>query len=177
MAASSYQKLPGRSSTWTGPSRVWLGEDHVLLVSSRTFTETYRRFFFSDIQAIIVQRTKMGMIWNAVWGGLLGFFAIIALAVPDPTATAVLLTISAPFGVALVVNLIRGPTCKCFVRTAVQMERLPALSRLRAARKFIARIEPLIASAQGGMPSPDTVPASTAAPFPGTEANPTTGLS
>jgi hypothetical protein len=151
MTASPYKKLAGRGLTWGGPSRVWLGEDHVLLVLTRGYVEVYRRFFFKDIQAFIVRQTQIGKIWNAVWGAGVAFFGFLALALND-VGTIVMLCLAAPFAVALLINVILGPTCSFHVRTAVQTERLPAVSRVRSAEKFMAGIEPLIAAAQGEVP-------------------------
>lgn len=151
MTASPYKKLPGRGWTWSGPSRVWLGEDHVLLVLNRTFFESYRRFFLNDIQAVIVQRTHTGKTWTGVWATAFIFFSLIALAVDDRIAALVLAGLGVPFFVALIINIFLGPTCACYIRTAVQTERVPAISRLRTARKFIARVEPLITTAQGSL--------------------------
>lgn len=151
MSRSPYKKLAGRGLTWGGPSRVWLGEDHVLLVLTRGYVESYRRFFFNDIQGFIVRQTHTGKIWNAVWGVCASFFVLLALALND-VATIIMLCFAAPFVAALLINVLLGPTCAFHVRTAVQTERLPAVSRVRAAEKFIARIEPLIANAQGEVP-------------------------
>jgi hypothetical protein len=148
MNTPRYQQLPGRGATWSGPSRLWQGEDHILLVLTRGYTEAYRRFFFNDIQAVIVRRTHTGKIWNAVWALMAAFFAFIALQL-DGGAALTLWCLSAPFAIALLINLVLGPTCACHLRTAVQTERLPALSRVRAARQFLTRIEPLIQAAQG----------------------------
>ena len=148
MSTDHYQKLPGRGATWTGPSRLWQGGDHVLLVLTRGYVENYRRFFFNDIQAVIVRRTHTGKIWNALWALTTAFFMFIALQL-DGGAAWTLWGLSAPFAIALLLNLLLGPTCACHLRTAVQTERLPALSRVRAARQFLARIEPLIQAAQG----------------------------
>ena len=147
MSPSPYQKLPGRGLTWTGFSRVWLGADHVLLVRGHTWTETYRRFFFHDIQAVLMHHTHTGKIWNAVWAASAAFFAIIAMML-DGIGSVVVASLGAPFAIALLINLALGPTCACHIRTAVQTERLSALNRVRTARKFIARVEPLIAAAQ-----------------------------
>ena len=147
MTPSPYQKLPGRGLTWTGFSRVWLGADHVLLVRGHTWTESYRRFFFHDIQAVLVQHTHTGKIWNTVWGASAAFFAVIALML-NGTGSVIVASLGAPFASALLINLALGPTCACHIRTAVQTERLSALNRLGAARKFIARVEPLINAAQ-----------------------------
>ena len=54
------------------------------------------------------------------------------------------------FAIPFVVNNVRGATCACQLRTAVQIEDLPSLSRLRRTRKVLAKIRPLIAAAQGG---------------------------
>lgn len=151
MNVPSYTKLPGRGWTWTGPSGVWLGDDHILLVRSRTFLETYRRFFFNDIQGIIVRRTDIGKIWNGIWALFLLIFTLLSLAFGN-VGMIVMLSLAAPFLIALIVNLALGPTCAVHVRTAVQTERVPAVSRISAAKKLIARIEPLLAAAQGGQP-------------------------
>ena len=151
MITPRYQRLPGRGVTWSGPSRLWQGEDHILLVLTRGYTESYRRFFFHDIQAVVIRRTHLGKIWNAVWALTATFFAFIALQL-DGGAALTLWCLSAPFVIALLINLALGPTCACHLRTAVQTERLPALSRVRAARQFLARIEPLIQAAQGELP-------------------------
>jgi hypothetical protein len=150
-----YQRLPGRGWTWTGPSRVWLGEDHLLLVLGRGFYESYRRFFLNDIQAVIVRRTHTGKTWNAIWLMGLVFFGTIAALVPDPTGRAILVGLATPFAVGLLANLILGPTCACHIRTAVQTERVPAISRLGTARGFMARVEPLIVARQGELPPPE----------------------
>ena len=149
MNRSPYKRLPGRGWTWGGPSRVWLAEDHVLLVLTRGYVETYRRFFFNDVQALVVRETHTGKVWNAVWGASAAFFLLFALAAGGGAGTIVLLCLAAPFLAALLLNVALGPTCAFYVRTAVQAERVPAVSRTRAAEKFIAGIQPRIIAAQG----------------------------
>ncbi len=151
MNPSRYTKSPGRGWSWTGPSRVWLGDDHVLLVRSRIFFENYRRFFFNDIQGVIVRRTDIGKIWNGIWALFVLIFTLFSLAF-ESVGMIVMLSIAAPFVIALIVNIALGPTCTFHIRTAVQTERIPAVSRISAANKFIARIEPFIAATQGAPP-------------------------
>jgi hypothetical protein len=149
---SNYQKLPGSGFTWGGPSRVWLGGDHVLLVITRGYVEVYRRFFLNDIHALIVQRTHTGKIWSAVWGVFATMFIVPGLTLGATVAAVVMFCLAAPFVTALLINVLRGPTCAFYVRTAVQMERVPAIGRVRAAKRFLARIEPLINETQGEPP-------------------------
>src|SRR4051812_45233823 len=108
MKTSHYKRLPGRGWTWGGPSRVWLGEDHVLLVLNRVFLESYRRFFFNDIQAVLMRRTQTGKVFNIIWSLSALFFAVIALQL-DEVAAIILWCIAAPFAVALLINIVLGP--------------------------------------------------------------------
>ena len=146
--ATNYKRLPGAGSTWTGYHRVWLGPDHVLHVRATTVHENYRRFFFADIQAITIQRTNLGKYLNMVFGGFFLVFALIAAQVPSP-GWIVLLCLGAPFLILLLANTALGPTCATCIGTAVQNERVPALSRVRATNKFLQLVRPLIAQTQG----------------------------
>jgi hypothetical protein len=149
MSQPAYKKLPGRGRTWSGRARIWQGEDHLLLVLTNGYVENYRRFFFKDIQGIVVQRTHTGKTWNGIWGGLSLFLGLLILLVQDDVGRIVLACLAAPFVISLIINLALGPTCACYIRTAVQTERVPAISRRHAAEKFIARVEPLIVASQG----------------------------
>jgi hypothetical protein len=146
-----YQRLPGRGRTWTGPSSVWIAPDHVLLVLGHGFYESYRRFFLDDIQAVIVRRTHTGKIFNSLWTIGLVFFGSLAAVFPDQTGRTFFIALAAPFALGLIVNVLLGPTCACHIRTAVQTERVPAVSRWRTAGKFVSRLTPLIAATQGNL--------------------------
>jgi hypothetical protein len=152
MNAPKYIRLPGRGRTMSGTSRLYLGNDHILMAQSVGYSESYKRFFFADIQAIIVRKTIAGMVWNGVWGLIAMFFMVLAISVNETPASYVLGGIAAFFVLALLINTALGPMCVCHVRTAVQTERLTAISRLRTANKLIERIRPLIVAAQGEMP-------------------------
>jgi hypothetical protein len=56
------------------------------------------------------------------------------------------------FALPLLINNILGPSCVCHLRTAVQIEELPPLNRLRRARKALNRLRPFMVAAQGGLP-------------------------
>lgn len=136
-------------------SSLWLGKDHLLCVDSSGYSETYKRFYFRDIQTISLMKSKRWILWNWI------------LAVPTILCLALLLTalssrpyweegitivyaiFASLFGVPLLFNNLRGPTCICQLRTAVQIEELPSLNRLRRAHRALARLRPLIVAAQG----------------------------
>ena len=79
----------------------------------------------------------------------LGICGLVVLSAGDPVVAWCFGILSIPLLVMLIYNLACGPTTRCFLRTAVQTEELPALNRLRRVRKVLARIETLVAEAQG----------------------------
>ncbi|HMJ89601.1 MAG TPA: hypothetical protein VK530_07275 [Candidatus Acidoferrum sp.] len=152
MNVPAYKRLPGRGRTWSGTSRLYLGEDHIMAVQSVGYSESYKRFFFADIQAFVVRKTAIGQIWNGVWGLIAIFFALIAIAVDDTIGSSILGGIAGFFAICVLINTAMGPMCTCHVKTAVQTERLIGTNRMRTAKKLLDRVRPLIAAAQGEMP-------------------------
>lgn len=141
---------------------LWLGSDHLLLVESSGFTETYKRFYFRDIQAITVRETMRRKIWNAVLMVPIAvcIILIVIIAIRQVNLAAIVMW-SIFLGILLVpfiMNNIRGPACACQLRTAVQIEDLISLSRIRQAHKVLDKIRPLIVAAQGQI-SPEEVSA------------------
>jgi hypothetical protein len=157
--------------------QLWQGEEHLLLVEWDGSREYYKRFGYGDIQAFILRKTNEGLILNILLTVLMVPFLAGGIAVPDAVGRVVLLSFSGFFGLLLVLNMLAGSTCKCFVQTAVQLEELSSLTRRPRAQKVFARLRPLIAQAQGELPAAE-VPGrlrewlsggGTAAPRPATE--------
>lgn len=159
---TQYQRLPGRGAGLVSFHRLYLGPDHLLLVTSTGYSETYRRFYFRDIQAIVLQKTAAWAVWNGVLGSLSALCALLVTVyligrAPEMMVPLVLGLVLAPFSVVpLVWNLLLGPTCVCLLGTAVQTTKMPTLGRLRTARRVVARIKPLIEAVQGPLP-PDAL--------------------
>ena len=168
--AITYQALPGRGLELTRYCRLYLGPDHLLQMASTGYQENYKRFNFADIQAIIVQRT--GVFQGLNWGfGLLtlvclGGWLLEALNrfAEGPPLWVVLGVLTVLCAGPLLLNVLLGPTCVCYLRTAVQMERLAAMKRLRSAQRVLDRLRPMIEAAQGTLPPERLAPA---APDPG----------
>jgi len=143
-----YKRLPGRYWVLFSANSLWLGSDHILVVYSNLFSQTYKRFYFKDIQSITVRKTKIHMIWNGIWGGL----TIISAQFLWGGWSPVPLIFSGFFLLGLLLNGLRGPNCWCHIQTAVQTEKLPALHYWRTALKTINGIRPLIERVQGPLP-------------------------
>lgn len=151
----SYRRLPGRGRRTSGCvsvgstiSTIWLASDHLLLRESiYGLSETYKRFYFRDIQAIIVRRTPRWIAWISVW-------TILSLVFFLCYVTAEWRGWSWPFffGVCFVLTMIqlaRGPSCVTYLVTAVQRELLGSLNTVRKARRGLKVLVPLIEQKQG----------------------------
>jgi hypothetical protein len=170
MKPKLYRHLPGRGrragfvsfGITSGWCSLWLGPDHLLSVDSQNYREEYKRFYYRDIQAVIVRRTARASGWNIVLAILLALLAVlIILAGSNGRIVAGIL-----FGtmlVILLINLVRGASCVCHLITAVHTEQLPSLNRLKTARKAVARLRPLIEAAQGAV-TPELLQAAAATP-------------
>ena len=138
----------------------------MLVVESNGYAEKYKRFYFKDIQALTIRKTKAGLIrWIVMGVGIL-FFAVVALAtIPnDEAAPWICGSLAFLLLIIAVCDAIPGTTAACTMRTAVQVEALPSLNRVRRARKVLERLKPMIASAQGTM-TPEEVEAQIQARF------------
>ena len=160
-----YEKLPGRAA---GPGavlsasgcRLWLASDHLLSVHHNGYSEDYKRFAFTDIQAITILRTRQGRTWN--WFFFVGAglsLLCLALSVAAAWHPAAILSwgiISGYCLLCLLVNSMMGPTCACYLRTGVQTERLYSLNRLPRTERVVGRLRACIEAAQGRI-SPEAV--------------------
>jgi hypothetical protein len=172
MAEKEYYRLTyprARSSmavAFVGHSSLWLGKDHLLCVEAGLYyVETYKRFYFRDIQALIIVDSKRRVIWNWVLGSIAAIFLLGWIAVLWGSSSndfwrgviigAIVTSIPA---LPLLINNLLGPTVTCYLRTAVQTEELASLKRLRRAHTVFARLRPLIVQAQGQL-NPEGIPA------------------
>ena len=143
---------------------IWQGTDHLITAETTMASEEYRRFYYRDIQAIVIRKTA----WHHVFTVLSGLPAVLFLILGifgDGLAYA-WLALAAWTGAMLGINLWRGPTCVCQVRTAVQNVRVRALARLRRVDRVLAQITPLIAQAQGNLPTGPSPADATLSPAP-----------
>ncbi|HEY6390420.1 MAG TPA: hypothetical protein VIX89_04015 [Bryobacteraceae bacterium] len=143
--AQKYRRLPSRSGLLIRHS-LWMQSDHLLRVRANPFSEQYRRYYFADIQALVLTELPgtAAFYWYAaaisfaflggllvysrhpVWGTLCGLLALLVFY----------------FGW-------RVPNCSCYLKTSVGTDKLPAIRHLRAARKAVAMVLLEIEKIQG----------------------------
>ena len=146
----TYKPLRGRGSSVIARTRLWEGPDHLLFVTSWPSGEGYRRFFFRDIQALVIRSTPRRMWINIILFVLAAITVGPILAFSDRGFASLMSAgIVGGFWLLLVLlNSLLGPTCETHIQTAIQTERISSLGRLLTAQKVLARIQPHILAAQ-----------------------------
>jgi hypothetical protein len=145
-----YRRLPGKLRGIFHTASLWLGDDHLLAVSGWRFTEDYKRFYYRDIQAVVMTyapRFVVPVPWllAVLAAGITALFASGASVSWLVDGCIALLVVLGLY--LLIVNLTQS--CRCRVQTAVSREELPSLYRMWTARKALAILERRIAEVQG----------------------------
>jgi hypothetical protein len=120
--------------------------DHLLRVRANPFSQQYRRYYFADIQALVLTELHgtAAFYWYAaavsigvlsgllvnnshpIWGALSGIFAALAFYLGW-----------------------RVPNCVCYLKTCVSTDKLPSMRHLSAARAAVPMVILEIERAQG----------------------------
>ncbi|MDK9716335.1 MAG: hypothetical protein OEL57_00325 [Trichlorobacter sp.] len=132
---------------------LWLGDDHLLSVKSTGYTEEYVRIYLKDLKGIVSQRTKTWMMLNVLLGIVVGLCGTGILSTNDifSPGSIALGFFCLPFFVGLVLNMVKGPTCKTNLLTPLGLVDIPALQRSRKVSRLIKELRPLVAAQQGSM--------------------------
>jgi hypothetical protein len=131
-----------------GSVRLWFGDADMLQVTYTPGRETYERMPFANIQAIMLTETKSWQWRLGIWGGLVVLIGLLCLA-----AGAGIVEIGFALFVPLlflIVELVRGRTCECYVLTGVERYRLYPWTRRRKAIKGIRLLSDRVKAAQEG---------------------------
>ena len=149
---------------------LWLGSDHLMIVTSTGYTDNYARLQFSDIKAIFLTPTNRRSWWALWWGvpACIGGVALLVALVSGetPVFSAIFFAIGA---IGLGWNYYLGAGCRAYVVTGVQTAKLSPLVRLKKTHRVLARLQPLIAAAQAHLVRPPAEPASASPAMPAGE--------
>jgi hypothetical protein len=148
-----YRKLPGDFRGFFRRYTLWLGPDHLLLVDSTRFSETYKRFYLPDIQTITIRKAPRFVLpyyWLLIT--VAGLILLLAGLAPFRQlvfwpAVAILAAVAVYLYVASMFQ-----SCTCHLVTRVSKVELGSLFRLRAARQFVDAVTPRILEVQGQLP-------------------------
>lgn len=160
-AGISYRRLPGQTpwfrfgGTSAPSTSLWLGPDHLLKVERSASRETYKRFFYRDIQAIFIEESSRRLFLTVFDLPIIGliFLLTIGLSRTWLSGLPIAALIASPFIIGLIVNLALGRTSQAVLVTAVGTERLGSMSRLARATDSLQRIAAEVTKAQGDLPT------------------------
>ena len=149
-AKMKYKRLPGRRRGFFRQASLWLGDDHLLAVTGWRFTEDYKRYYYGDIQALVVARTARWAVtlpWFLVALAVL-IVALVARAAEVAWLPAVCWSLLMALAVAwLFVSL--QASVRCSIQTAVSREELPSLLRFWSAERAMRILGERITEVQG----------------------------
>jgi hypothetical protein len=132
---------------------VYANDEYILIVGRSAAAESYRRLHHRDIQSlqIVIQPIrKVRLILPAIVFLILFLMVLGFWSEGEFAVATVFLLIGTCIGVISVHELITlGRRCQVFVTTAVQKARLPGVTKVAHATRFIDTITPLITAAQG----------------------------
>ena len=134
---------------------LWRGPDHLLQIERDHYTETYRRFYFNDIEILAVRLDNRRRNIAITFGIIVGAFLGLALYL-NGGASGFFFGVAGFFMIPFIYNLVRGPTCVTHVTTAVQREELESVRRVKGAMRLLNIIREGAAQTQGVL-APDMV--------------------
>ncbi len=152
--SSTYKKFPSKHKKFIGNDCLWFGDDHLLLVESTGISENYKRFYFKDIQAVNILKTRSNSIKTILLGILLGLSIFLTLLTFEAG------NLSSPMFIFWAASSLiflfmfiwffrKGTSCRCFMYSSVQKEKLTPVNTLKKATKFLDTIVPKIETRQG----------------------------
>lgn len=150
---TSYRRLARGTIALVMRCSLWLGDDHLLAVKSTGYTEDYTRIYLKDLKGVVAHRTKSWLVANLILGILVALLGLGIINTDDlfSAGTITLMFMGSPFLIALLINLLQGPTCKTSLLTPLGPVEIPALTRTRRVARLIRELRPLVAARQGSM--------------------------
>ncbi|HBC86138.1 MAG TPA: hypothetical protein DCZ94_04200 [Lentisphaeria bacterium] len=139
-------------------SRIYMAEDHLLYVLSNGYTEEYRRFFFKDIQYIVLCQTRSWWVYTGIWGfigaGILAMMFFAASEFGEMTASVIAVLGFLP----LMVNFLLGTSARAVIKTITSEEKISLTPRYRSSLKVLAEIKAKIEVVQGRIDKSSLIP-------------------
>jgi hypothetical protein len=139
--------MPGRSGLVVRDS-LWMSADHLLSVRRNPFSESYRRFYFADIQAIVVTELSNSVAPTGLTAAVL---LIVTAAALMYTWHPVWASLCALLSLVSFFVSWRSADCACYLETSVSTEMLPSLRRKVDAAKATALLKAEIERTQGSV--------------------------
>ncbi len=149
-AKMKYKRLPGGRRGFFRQASLWLGDDHLLAVTGWRFTEDYKRYYYRDIQALVLARAPRWAV-TLPWFFVASSLATVALVaqagaidwLPEVCWYLIMAVVLAWLYVSLRASV------RCSIQTAVSREELPSLLRFWSGQRTMRILGDRIAQEQG----------------------------
>ncbi len=151
-AKMKYKRLPGGRRGFFRSASLWLGDDHLLAITGWRFKEEYNRYYYRDIQAVVVARTRRWAV-TLPWVGTVLVLAIcwlVGTARSIARLTDVSLDLLVAVALAWLLVALKG-SVKCRIQTAVSREELPSILRFWTAGRALRILSARVAQVQGAL--------------------------
>ncbi len=125
-------------------NRLFQGADHLLFLQSSGYTEDYRRIFYRDIRYVVARKNNRQHWVTFIICALTLLIAGSSYLGGAPLMAIMILLV--PFVFFLVVNLVKGPACDCYIRTDVQILRVPTPRRMSKVPLLISFLQTKVPS-------------------------------
>lgn len=147
---TAYRRLPGRTVGLISSCTLHLAEDHLLYAEQPWFYQAYTRFYFRDIQSIVISDSTAFVGMNIFLGGVFTLSTVLALLFFSniPPLSYFIGVVALTFLILFIINLAKGPTCKFAIQTRVNRKHIASLSRKRTAYRALPIIEQYIRAQQ-----------------------------
>src|SRR4051812_30304752 len=128
MATSSgYTRLTRNAAGYGSYSSLWLGADHLMIVRSTGYHETYSRLQLSEVKGIFLTTTKRRLWWTIFWAVAAAVSGLILVVTLNQGAGFIFsVTFAVVTTIGLLWNHALGAGCRAYVLTGVQAAELPA---------------------------------------------------
>lgn len=141
-----YRRLPGRIMGFLACPSAWLADDHILLIGGSRFSEKYQRVYFRDLEALLIRRKSRFVIqWPYVL--LVPFLLFIFF---GPVSTQAFFPIFAVVAILVAVIVLISVRFGCYLDLATAVGNVPvrSVAFVWTARRFAAKVGPLVQAAQ-----------------------------
>ncbi len=161
MDRKEYTRVPGRGADGFFPfirwkSKLYWGNNHLLLRNTNLSIDRYNRFFYDKIQSVTIQDSTKRRKNNFIWGCSTGFFASMFMIGLFSGGHFRLHSIYFFFAAILILSIfclsannILGPTCRFFIRTSIKQTEIHCLCRKKHADVFFTLLVGKLNSIQG----------------------------
>lgn len=144
---NSYSKVPKVSGRLFTSDRLFYNSQHILVVESGYFQETYRKIAYIDVCGFSICESKTRLVWGIVWTSVSALFGIFC--VVNSFQSPLLIGTTGLAIVALGINMAMGKSYRCILSTMFSDVPLKTITRKKKAFLFRSFLDEKVSEVQG----------------------------